>query len=395
MEHNTNTIQFTRYLYEKEEVKISLMMCILNKKYEEAVFWAYELFYSGLSFELTELFLCIYYDFYAVLNPNFEKYLTTKLKNQLQKDSIKLGEEKIISMIVNNFIIRPFSLDIFLLRMIIINGNIEKSSLADFSIAKKILVCLLDNENYLKLSSFILNDIKENLLINAVDIIIAYYIEKGLIIDSKKLQNEFLLLIRNNSPNIRVKLLSKIIYFKAVLLNKKMGKNLYIHIDEEDVVMYETIESDLTEKAERIINTNLPAYKILPIAALYPIDNYKYLSLFKLKRDEIDIKKAYYDNWLYHASFTPFWSERIMKYNGQIDIQNKKIIFEHDDDLEAFYDKYNYEPDEQKKDVQNKTIQEIEHIRTWVSYYNENKKNSIIDISETLITDLNKLEYFI
>jgi hypothetical protein len=387
MENNSNIIQFTRYLYEKEEVKLSLMMCILNKKDEEAVFWAYELFYSGLSFELTELFLCIYYDFYAVLNPNFEKYLITKLKNQLQKDSIKLGEEKIISMIVNNFIIRPFSLDIFLLRMIIKNGNIEKSSFEDFSIAKKLLLCLLDNENYLKLSSFILNDIKENHLLDAVNIIIEYFIKNGVIVDSKKLQNEFLLLIKNNSPNIRVKLLSKILYFKAVLLNKKMGKNLYIHIDEEDVIMYETIESDL--------NTNLPAYKILPIAALYPIDNYNYLSLFKLKRDEIDIKKAYYDNWLYHASFSPFWSERIMKYNGKIDMQNKKIIFENDDDLDVFYDEYNYEPDEQKKDVQNKSIQEIEHIRTWVSYYKENKKNSIIDISEIIITDLNKLEYFI
>ena len=63
--------------------------------------------------------------------------------------------------------------------------------------------------------------------------------------------------------------------------------------------------------------------------------------------------------------------------------------------VHVFYDEYNYEPDEQKKDVQNKSIQEIEHIRTWVSYYKENKKNSIIDISEIIITDLNKLEYFI
>ena len=37
-------LQFTRYLYEKDEVKLSLIISILNKK-EEAIFWAYELFY--------------------------------------------------------------------------------------------------------------------------------------------------------------------------------------------------------------------------------------------------------------------------------------------------------------------------------------------------------------
>ena len=403
MENNTNTIQFTRYLYEKEEVKLSLMMCLLNKKDEEAVFWAYELFYSGLSFELTELLWSIYYDFYAVLNPNFEKYLTTKLKSQLQQVSIKSGEEKIISMIVNNFIIRPFSLDVFLLRMLIKNFKVNKNYITnyklayDYSFAKKQLLYLylLDNENYLLISSFILEDIEDNHLIDILEIIVGFYIKKGLVIDSEKLQNEFQNLLKKNSQYIRVKLLSKIIYFKAMLLNKKMGKNVYIHVDEEDVVMYETIESDLTEKAERIKHTNLPAYKILPIAALYQIDNYNYLSLFKLKRDEIDIKNAYYDNWLYHASFTPFWKERIMKYDGKIDMQNNKIIFNNDDDLEAFYQEFNYEPDEQKKEVQNKAIQEIECTRTWLSYYKENNKNSVIEFPEAFIKDLYKLEYFI
>ena len=74
-----NEFQFTRYLYEKEEVKLSLILCILNKK-EEAIFWAYELYYSGFKSDLINLFWTIYYDFYYTSNPSFEKYL---LKNHI------------------------------------------------------------------------------------------------------------------------------------------------------------------------------------------------------------------------------------------------------------------------------------------------------------------------
>ena len=55
---------FTRYLYEKDEVKMALLIAILNKT-DDAIFWAYELYYSGFTDELIELLWKIYYDFYA------------------------------------------------------------------------------------------------------------------------------------------------------------------------------------------------------------------------------------------------------------------------------------------------------------------------------------------
>ena len=45
---------FTRYLYVKDEVRISLLVSIL-KKSDDALFWAYELYYSGFKNELFEL----------------------------------------------------------------------------------------------------------------------------------------------------------------------------------------------------------------------------------------------------------------------------------------------------------------------------------------------------
>ena len=76
-EQQSVSFVFTRYLYEKEEVKLALLFALLNKK-DDAIFWAYELYYSGFSDELVELLWKMYYDFYATLNPKFEKYLLSK-----------------------------------------------------------------------------------------------------------------------------------------------------------------------------------------------------------------------------------------------------------------------------------------------------------------------------
>ena len=51
---------FTRYLYEKEEVEIHLLLSLLYKKQEDALFWAYELFYSGFEIHLLQYLLKIY-----------------------------------------------------------------------------------------------------------------------------------------------------------------------------------------------------------------------------------------------------------------------------------------------------------------------------------------------
>ena len=201
MNNNNNniTIQFTRYLYEKDEVQLALMMSILNKKDDEAVFWAYELFYSGFTFELANLLWSIYYDFYASLNPAFEKYLQTKLKHYL--DPKKLEADKQIAMIINNFIIRPFSLDVFLMRMFVTNFSVDKSYMKnyfihmDFKIAKKELLRLLEEKEYILLAAFILEDILDDHIINAVESILIYFISKGLTLDNKKIINEFKIIL--------------------------------------------------------------------------------------------------------------------------------------------------------------------------------------------------------
>ena len=47
-----SSFEFTRYLYEKEEVIYSFTLSLLYKKEEEAFFWATELYESGFTKEL-------------------------------------------------------------------------------------------------------------------------------------------------------------------------------------------------------------------------------------------------------------------------------------------------------------------------------------------------------
>lgn len=78
-------------------------------------------------------------------------------------------------------------------------------------------------------------------------------------------------------------------------------------------------------------------------------------SSFNLMRDEEDsISKCYWYHWEYYAYNSPIWKNRFDKYDITIDDENKKIVFNDDDEIEEFYEQYGYEPDEQSCEIQNK-----------------------------------------
>jgi hypothetical protein len=93
---------FTRYLYIKDEVRIALLISILNKNKEEAMFWSDELYYSGFEDELVTLISKIVYDFFMTMNPCLVKLL---VKNNYKE-------------IIDELVLRAFNTDIFMLRNI-------------------------------------------------------------------------------------------------------------------------------------------------------------------------------------------------------------------------------------------------------------------------------------
>ena len=164
--------------------------------------------------------------------------------------------------------------------------------------------------------------------------------------------------------------------------NLKKGKSIYINVEPEDIIPYETI-------------FGIKHYRILEIACICGIDDLKHLSLFKLKRNKYNLKDRYWYNWLYYASFSPLWSQKIKQYGGNIVHTNKSILFDDDDLMEEFYSLYGLEPDEQKECVQNKSITAIEKIHDWSWFYNTYKKNGLFEIWEEELDefDIDGIQY--
>ena len=373
-------IQFTRYLYEKDEVKFALVLCILNKKEDEAIFWAYELYYSEFQSELVAVFWSLYYDFYYTLNPSFEKYLQTRLKKNLVLDADSVNY---ISMIVNNFMIRPHSMDIFMLKQIVEICDFDKTDIQDYitssennlEVMRREMLFAIRTKDFMILASLILIDIKDEHIDTMFTVATDYFVtEMGL---KKKVQD-----YDKQSSNKRILILCRIVHYFTAIANKKLGKNLYIHVEPEEVVLYETIHA----------GAGLVPRKILRLAKIYAIDSDNYLSLFDLKRENQDIKTAYYYDWLYYASFSPLWRTRILKHNGVIDQKNHKVEFD-DDDIDEFYDNYGYEPDEQSTEIENKTIQDIRKERNWQSFYKEHNINGVVEIEDDILSSIDKITY--
>jgi hypothetical protein len=60
------------------------------------------------------------------------------------------------------------------------------------------------------------------------------------------------------------------------------------------------------------------------------------------------------ENWLFYAMKSPYWFSLIESYGGKV--VHNKVVFDDEDKEEEFYNRYNYEPDEQPLDIQYKCI---------------------------------------
>ena len=410
-----SNIIFTRYLYLKDEVKLALLVSLL-KKSDDAIFWAYELYYSGFKTELFEFIWHIYYIFYATLNPSFEAYLLNK-RNELLKD------EKLVSAIVQDLIIRPFNTDVFFLNVICKTFEIEckykptnKYNFIDAEECKDLgkynknrkpinitIKCMLytselyeqfmhwfDAHDYRSIAQFILNDknakqhnlnpmfTNEYIYGHAIDTFIATF--AGLKLAKNRLLKEF-----KSGDKSDLVLLAKIMTLFSIKEKLVKGKNFYITISPEEIVQYETIEP----------TDELRAYRILQNACICGIDDLKHLSLFKLERDKlskigVNLVDLYNNKWLYQASFSPVWFDRIKNYRGYVDYINQKVEFVDEELQQSFFTKYGYEPDEQPLNVKERSIMAIEKVNNWSAFYNTYNQNSLFKMEEEELDELNE-----
>ncbi len=332
------------------------------------------MYYSGFKNELYTFIWQIYYDFFATLNPSFAAYLAKKL------NSNELFEDRLISSIIQNLLIRSFNTDIFLLRTI--SELFESDAKSELSIER-----VLETEDYRELASQIINKKKQSLE-DIFQRVLNYF----------KLTNQSKLIKENGNVKKEVILLATILsiitFGKEQNLIKK--KNFYVRVDPEELIQYDTIES----------SDNLKPYCILAQACTRKIGAHSFLNLFESFRNQASsLKKKYNEwtdravlekysslnKWLYHAAFSPAWFNRIKSCKGYVDYVNQEVKFVSESWEEDFHGKYNLEPDEQPLFVKENALNltKDNNTNSWQQFFAKYKRNGLIDAYEEELDALN------
>lgn len=348
--------KLTRFLYNDEEVKLSLITSILNKKnIIESYYWFSELYYSKL--DICDIIWEIYFDYYALINPKLEHYISKKINDWKHKN-----EFEDLLYIIKNLHIARFDSRVFLLRQISTSENLCQKN-----------IYLNCNSNTIKKY----NKIYHPLLISIKNrqwIDICYYLNK--LFKSKTREESYEIyhtifdyLLRDKPAMYKIfedswkaRIDKRDFHFTLKMICKLnlrttcvSVKTVYVSPLKEDIEEIKSLETPV-----------VPVYKTLPNRRWFKIDDN--IGSFDLKRYNIPNYKTENYNWEYYASFTPLWKERMDEFKATINHVDKSIEFEDDDSLEGFYERYGYELDEQSKDTQDYSMLEIEK-KNWLEWF--------------------------
>lgn len=331
---------YTRYLYDKRCVKFSFLISLLQKEKDAALFWGFELARSGFSKELVTLLWSHYYDLYAPLNMNLESYLLKCSKSWI----INKRDENAIANMINNLCLRDPWLDLYF-----IHRNAIEPQDCFVDLFRKV-----DNGNSKEEIDTLIDDyvIRKNLFKTR---------GKPLLKRTREVFNDIDFL----DLEIYKKALKSRVLSGALLLNgnTKYDRKFYVELEKIDIKKYHT--KPLVE---------LKSWKIPKRECIYTV---------YLKPNTISKDISHYDNWLYYASKSPIWKNRIQKYKGRINEGSCEIVFDNEDNEEKFYNIYNYEPDEQSKEVQNKWFG-TDKYDSWDHIYEEFKSQLYHDLSSKI-----------
>lgn len=255
VDKNYTMFVLTRYLYIADDVKISLLVSILEKDCEKAMFWASEMHYSGYEEEVLEFVCAIYSTFFQKWNPRFK----TMLDRTIQENK---------------------------------NGSIHA----------------------------------------------------------------LLTIIKNLTAKVRHYSVKEFVYGKHAEFNNREI------VSQRETRLWIQIRPELCKKyAQCRPISNTKHDKFLPEVCLYSIEKRwgKFFECSYISIPQKELLENHRKHWLYYASFTPLWRERILKFGGEIG--DSQIVFPDDDSFEEFHNRYDYELDEQAKEVQGK----VSHIEPY------------------------------
>jgi hypothetical protein len=317
----------TRYLYVKDEVMFSLWKALLFKKDDEAKFWCYELYYTGFKEETLVFLLQIYYDFYAMYNPRLEVFLL-RIINEWLKNKKK---DWIPGAIVENLLQRSSSTESFVLQHLVDKKIYTNHSLRESNLYPDLLR-IVESQTEAEFIDWFLEDTNYKL-----KEIIKEKIDDIILLLTKLLPN------KNETTTRQMVNMGKsavIAYLLGTICQLPKDPRFYLVLDNEMIVHYKTV-----------LHVPGKGRYVLKRSQLYSPD-IDCMSLFDFSRKE-QTKPEFYDminKWIYYASFSPIWNQRIMKHNGVVNHCKKEVDFAKDDDLEDFCSYFGYDLDEEHPD---------------------------------------------
>lgn len=314
----------TRYLYVKEEVMTSMLTSFLEVDLGSALYWSYELYFSGYEHETVVHLQKIYYYLFACQNPDLEEYIIQKIKHN--------NKPHIIHDIVQTMILRPFDTDVLLLHRIATYLDYEVD-MDTFDLQKM---------SFTDLAAYIVGHPEEH------DTLFSQLEEHDTLLGQIELFGQ----VPKVSPSLKpIVLLSMCLRRRSPNVTPTPSLTL-VHSDDPNKCVQPYVTTEMR-----------PSYNVLKTVCR-PIDPHQYLFLFGSPRTKISsYMRMYHACWLVCASYSPIWAKRIATHGGIV--QESKVVFKNEDLEESFYSKYGYEPDEQSVEVQYRNMCPILPGKIW------------------------------
>lgn len=331
----------TRFLYPKDEVELSLMLALLQKKsVNECIFWASELIYSGFGYDITQLIWSIYYDFYAQLNPNLIHKINNSLKSMLEGNIEPLFE------ILKTLRVRPSTDNVFSLRISqtptqfsIYKGR-TPNWLTKYPNKHRVLLRSICNYDWNKIIMYIRSKIDEPKKL--VKSILNVMLEKKLVY--LKNENEYPdidALWDNYGYNDDFHIILALIV--GVITNDEKldfsSRIIKLNKTETQFVCY--VNSPIPNAEDSVADANAApseyVYDMLLKKRLFAIN--PYVSAFDIVRQrkntlELETKQGFINeigtHWAYHVSRTPYWQNEFNKVNAIVN-NHGELVFNGND----------------------------------------------------------------
>lgn len=323
----------TRYLYPRDEVVVSLVTSLVRRHdLLECYFWAFELLHSGEA--LFPILWTIYFDFYAELNPRLERYIRQK---EREWNTHALAEAA--AAVVRNLHRAAPSSTCFCLRMTIATDGVQVNG-CDFRAWLK----AIDDRDLLAAAHGTYATVRKWSGDTAFSHLAFHLVEQlGNPKSPEALQAHW---DTRRYPDDAHALLATIV---QLTIPPKPDRRRPQILPTQEHMAWIDQSQDSCPRVDRTLGTRR--------ACQIPRDT----GAFQLARDTISKTErlshtaATRLHWPYFAARSGLWANRIAALGGTPDHTRREVNFPSTEKLDAFYEAFGYEFDEQPREVQHKT----------------------------------------